>query len=380
MVLDYETLKLIWWLLIGVLLIGFAITDGFDMGVAMLLKIVGKTDTERRIMINSIAPHWDGNQVWFITAGGAIFAAWPMVYATAFSGFYFAMMLTLMALFLRPVGFDYRSKLENSRWRNAWDWGLSAGSLVPALVFGVAFGNLLQGVPFHFDEVLRVSYQGGFFGLLNPFGLLCGVLSIAMLAMQGVCWLQLKTQDGLLRRAAHAGSLLGFGVSTLFVLCGAYLLAFVQGYEVVSMGAGGDVLTPIMKTVTRTNPAWLNNFTAEPALWLIPGLGVLLPTFAAFMSGKGRGALAFAASSLALAAIILTAAVALFPFVMPSSLEPNHSLTLFDAVSSEMTLRLMFWVAVIFVPIVLSYTLWSYWKMFGRLNDDYIHANDHSLY
>ena len=155
---DYEMLRLIWWVLIGVLFIGFAVTDGFDMGVGALLPIIGKDDTERRIMINSIAPHWDGNQVWLITAGGALFAAWPMVYAVSFSGFYVAMMLVLFALYLRPVGFDYRSKIEDPRWRRSWDWALFIGGFVPPLIIGVAFGNLLQGVPFNFDEYFTWSW------------------------------------------------------------------------------------------------------------------------------------------------------------------------------------------------------------------------------
>src|SRR5690554_7451230 len=156
--MDYEALRFIWWVLIGVLLIGFVVTDGFDMGVASLLKVIGRDNEERRIMINTVAPHWDGNQVWLITAAGALFAAWPAVYAAAFSGFYWAMLLVLFALFFRPVGFDYRSKLTNTKWRKAWDMGLIAGGVVPSLIFGVAFGNLLLGVPFQHDEFLRPSY------------------------------------------------------------------------------------------------------------------------------------------------------------------------------------------------------------------------------
>jgi cytochrome d ubiquinol oxidase subunit II len=174
MTIDYYTLKLIWWLFVGVLLIGFALLGGFDLGVGTLLPFVGRTDTQRRVILNAIGPTWEGNQVWFITAGGALFAAWPMVYATAFSGFYWALLLVLFALFFRPVGFEYRSKVEDPRWRSAWDWGLFVGGSVPALVFGVAFGNLLQGVPFHFDVFLRSYYTGSFWGLLNPFALLAG--------------------------------------------------------------------------------------------------------------------------------------------------------------------------------------------------------------
>src|ERR1700726_281999 len=172
---DYAILRLLWWRFRGVLLIRFAIMDGFRSGVAMLLPYVARTDIERRVTINAIGPVWEGNQVWLILGGGAIFAAWPPVYATSFSGFYVAMFLVLATLILRPVGFEFRNKVADRRWRTFWDYALCAGGLVPSVVFGVAFGNLLQGVPFHIDSDLRVFYEGsGLFELLNPFGLLCG--------------------------------------------------------------------------------------------------------------------------------------------------------------------------------------------------------------
>ena len=177
---DYEALRLIWWVLVGVLLIGFAIADGFDLGVCALVPVIGKTDNERRVMINSIAPHWDGNQVWLITAGGALFAAWPTVYAVSFSGFYFAMILTLAGLWLRPIGLDYRSKIDSPKWKKNWDIAISISGFVPSLIFGVAFGNLLQGVPFTLSDFMMPTYHGSFFGLLNPFALLCGLISVAM--------------------------------------------------------------------------------------------------------------------------------------------------------------------------------------------------------
>src|SRR5579863_5185627 len=165
---SYEILRLIWWALLGVLLIGFAIMDGFDLGAAILLPFVGRTDAERRVAINTVGPVWEGNQVWLILGGGAIFAAWPPLYAVAFSGFYLAMFLVLCALILRPAGFKYRSKVSNPAWRRVWDWALFVGGLVPALIFGVAFGNVLRGVPFRFDDTLRMTYEGTLFGLLNP--------------------------------------------------------------------------------------------------------------------------------------------------------------------------------------------------------------------
>ncbi|WP_462153220.1 cytochrome d ubiquinol oxidase subunit II, partial [Pseudoalteromonas xiamenensis] len=221
--LDYETLKLIWWLLIGVLLIGFAVTDGFDLGVGMLLPILGKDDTTKRVMINTVGPHWEGNQVWLVTAGGALFAAWPQVYAVAFSGFYLAMILVLAALFFRPVGFDYRSKLDNPTWRKMWDNGLFIGSFVPALVFGVAFGNLLQGVPFLLDEYLRATYQGSFFALLNPFAILCGLVSVLMLVTQGATWLQMKTTDELKARSENVSVISAITTAIAFGFAGVWL-------------------------------------------------------------------------------------------------------------------------------------------------------------
>ena len=229
--MDYEMLKVIWWVLVGVLLIGFAITDGFDMGVGSLLNVISKDDSERRIMINSIAPHWDGNQVWFITAGGALFAAWPVVYATSFSGFYMAMILTLAALFFRPIGFDYRSKLEGTKWRKNWDWGIGFGSAVPPIIFGVAFGNLLQGVPFQFDEYLRVTYTGSFFALLNPFAILCGLVSLLMLVTQGGAWLLLKTEGNLFAKVRKATMVSGVLTAVLFALAGVWLAYGIDGYE-----------------------------------------------------------------------------------------------------------------------------------------------------
>lgn len=201
---DYESLKLVWWVLIGVLLMGFALTDGFDLGAAVLMPFVGRSDEERRVVINTIAPHWDGNQVWFIIAGGALFAAWPLVYATAFSGFYWAMLLVLFALFVRPIGFDYRSKLSNKRWRSSWDWALCLGAVVPSLVFGVAFGNLFAGLPFQFDADLRLAFQGDFWELLSPFSLLCGVVSLSMLCLHGATWLMMRTEQAMAQRARRA--------------------------------------------------------------------------------------------------------------------------------------------------------------------------------
>ena len=377
---DYEVLRFIWWVLIGVLLIGFAVTDGFDMGVGILMRIIGKTDTERRVMINSIAPHWDGNQVWLITAGGALFAAWPMVYAAAFSGFYVAMILVLSALFFRPVGFDYRSKLESSRWRNMWDWGIFIGSFVPAVVFGVAFGNLLQGVPFHMDEYMRLFYTGNFFQLLNPFGLLAGVVSLTMLVTQGATYLQMRTSGEIHLRARAAAQISTLVMAVFFLLGGIWLVKGIDGYVITSALDTMAESNPMRKEVAHQAGAWLINFNKYPQLWALPALGVVLPLFTVLFSRMSKDALAFVTSSLTIVCVILTAGVTMFPFVMPSSTVPNISLTMWDATSSLLTLEVMTVVAAIFVPIVLGYTSWSYYKMFGRLDKNFVENNKHSLY
>lgn len=377
--LDYEVLRFIWWILIGVLLIGFAITDGFDMGVLNLLPVVGKSNVERRVMINSIAPHWDGNQVWLLTAGGAIFAAWPTVYATSFSGFYLAMIVVLAALFFRPVGFEYRAKIDDQKWRNAWDWGLFVGGFVPSLIFGVAFGNLLQGVPFHFNNINQVTYTGSFFGLLNPFALLCGVVSLMMLTTQGATWLQMKTTGELRNRVRAIAQLTALVTLGAFLLAGVWLY-FKDGFVVTSALDHHAQSTLVNKTVVLESGAWFKNYFEMPVLFIIPALAVIGALGTVVSSKANNSGAAFFFSSIMQAGVILTAGVAMFPFVMPSISHPEMSLTMWDATASHSTLGIMFVAACIFVPLVLSYTIWTYIKMFGRLDAKFIEDNNASLY
>ena len=377
---DYEVLRFVWWLLIGVLLIGFAVTDGFDMGVGMLCRIIGRTDTERRIMINSIAPHWDGNQVWLITAGGALFAAWPTVYAAAFSGFYVAMILVLASLYFRPIGFDYRSKLGDSRWRGMWDWGIFIGSFVPPLVIGVAFGNLLQGVPFHMDEYLRLFYTGNFFMLLNPFALLAGIVSLTMILAQGAAYLQMRTTGELHQRTRRVTQIATLVMMVCFILAGIWVTYGIEGYVLKSVIDHHAASDPVGKDVVRETGAWMVNFRKSPVLWVFPVLGVVLPLLTALFSAKNKGAWAFICSSLTIACVIMTAGIAMFPFIMPSVTNPGMSLTMWDATSSLRTLTTMTFAAIIFVPLILAYTAWCYYKMYGRITKEDIERNSHSLY
>nr|UCQ30816.1 cytochrome d ubiquinol oxidase subunit II [Edwardsiella piscicida] len=376
---DYETLRFIWWLLIGVILVAFMVTDGFDMGVGCLLPLVARSDDERRVLINSVGAHWEGNQVWLILAGGALFAAWPRVYAAAFSGFYVAMILVLCALFFRPLAFDYRGKIADARWRTLWDIGLVIGSLVPPLVFGVAFGNLILGVPFAFTPQLRVEYFGTFWQLLSPFALLCGLLSLCMVIMQGGVWLQLKTDGVIRQRARSATNRSALLVVLCFLLAGYWLWVGIDGYVLLSQDANGPS-NPLLKAVAVLPGAWMSNFIHSPALLIFPLLGVLCPLLTLFASARGRAGWGFLLASLAQAGVVFTAGVTLFPFVMPSSINPVSSLTLWDSTSSQMTLSIMLVIVLIFLPIVLLYTLWSYYKMLGRINPETIRRHDHELY
>jgi len=380
MILDYETLKLVWWVLVGVLLIGFAVTDGFDMGAGALLPFLGKTDEERRVIINTVGPHWDGNQVWFITAGGAIFAAWPAVYAAAFSGFYIAMLLVLFALFFRPVGFDYRSKIADPRWRSTWDWGLFAGGAVPALLFGVAFGNLLLGVPFQFDEFLRPTFTGNFFDLLRPFALLSGVVSLSMLMMHGAVWLHMRAGSPVQERARKATVIAGIVMIAAFALAGIWLAMGVDGYRIITQPPLDALPNPLAKTVEHSTGEWLKNYSTYPWMMAAPALGLLGAALTVLLALKNRPGLGFVTSSLAMAGVILTAGFSMFPFIMPSITVPGSSLTLWDAPSSHLTLTVMFWAAMIFVPIILAYTTWTYRAMWGRVTVEHIRDNDHESY
>jgi cytochrome d ubiquinol oxidase subunit II len=379
-VFDYATLKLIWWAIVGLLLVGFAILDGFDLGVGVLLPYVGRSDDERRVALNAVGPTWEGNQVWFVTAGGATFAAWPLVYATAFSGFYIALIVTLFALFLRPVGFDYRSKVTDPRWRRAWDWGLFINGVVPSLVFGIAFGNLLLGVPFHFDGDQRVFYTGSFLDLLNPFGLAAGIVSLAMLTMHGGLYLQLRTEGAVQARAIRAARVAAIIFIAAFAIAGYRIATGIDGLEIVTMPPADSGFVPSAKTVERLPGGWLANYAKHPWMMAAPLTAFGATLLALIASARRRAGIAFVLSSFAVAGVVLTAGFALFPFIMPSSSDPASSLTVWDSVSSHRTLQVMFWAAVIFLPLIVVYTSWVYRVMRGKVTVQHVRDGSHSLY
>lgn len=360
---DYGTLREIWWLLLGILLIGFAVTDGYDLGLGAIYRFITRDDTERRMALEAIEPHWEGHQVWFVLGGGAVFAAWPALYAASFSGFYFAMLLVLLALILRPVGFNFRNKVTRPAWRNAWDWALTVAGAVPSLVFGVAFGNLFLGVPFHFTNNLLPIYDGAFLALFHPFALLAGVISLAMLVMHGAAFAAMKIEGVVGDRARAVAKVAAVVALAAFVAAGAWLTAL-PGHAVI-----GNLLTdgpsnPLGKQVAVETGAWLANQRAHPLLWITPALAALSMLAVAVSRNRVLG---FIASAIAVATIILTAGIALFPFLLPSSTDPGHGLTIWDASSSQTTLGIMLFATAVFLPLILAYSTWALRIMRGKV-------------
>ena len=372
--LDFATLKVIWWGLLGILLLGFALTDGYDLGVASLLPFVARRDEERRLVINSIGPMWEGHQVWFILGGGAIFAAWPLVYAVSFSGFYIAMFVVLAALILRPVGFKYRSKLDDRAWRSRWDWALFIGGFVPALIFGVAVGNAMLGVPFQLDPTMRMTYEGGLFtgfmALLRPFALVAGLLSVSMLVMHGAGWLVIKLEKGVVRdRAAAFGAWAALASLVLFAAGGVLLYLNVDGYRITSEVDMQALPNPLRKEVEIVPAGWLANYGRFPWMLIAPALGLAGP-LVAFFALRARSEMAMVGSAAGVTGVILSVGASMFPFILPSSLDPQSSLTVWDSSSSHFTLFFMLVMAAIFVPMILYYTAWVYKVLWGRVTTE----------
>lgn len=379
MPIDYVTLRIIWWVLLGALLIGFAVMDGFDLGIGMMLHRVARTDDERRVVLNAIGPIWEGNQIWLILGAGAIFAAWPEIYAVSFSGLYFAMLLVLLALILRPVGFKYRSKLSNPLWRSAWDLGIFIAGFVPTLVFGIALGNVLQGIPFYYDTSLQSYYTGTLFELFNPFAILCGLVSVSMLLMHGGNFLSLKTNGVIQERAKNIGRLGALLTILLFVI-GGFWVASLKGYVITGQVDSAGPSNPLHKTVIQQAGAWLDNYKTYPWMMAAPLAGMIGALCSIlFASGRHYKA-AWLMSAISVTGIITTCGVSMFPFILPSSSQPNMSLLVWDASSSQLTLFIMLLATAIFLPLIVCYTSWVYYVLRGKVTDEYVQSNKHRLY
>ncbi len=330
-------LNTIWFVLISVLFVGFFFLEGFDYGVGILLPVLGKTDRERRVIINTIGPVWDGNEVWMLTAGGAMFAAFPHVYATLFSGFYLALVVMLLCLILRGVCFEFRSLEEGSKWRSFWDWSIFGSSLVTALLWGVAMSNLIHGVPIDAE----MNYTGTFFTLLNPFSLVGGLAAVAVFTLHGAAFIALKTGGEMSERARAFAS--KFWLPTVI------LLALYVGLFVVAT----DVIERL-----GYNPG------------VIPTSAVVCVILVKYFLNKKRDGWAFIMTALSVVLATVTIFMSLFPRLMVSSLNPEWSLNIYNASSSPYTLKVMTIVAVSLVPFVLAYQAWSYWVFRKRLTVD----------
>jgi cytochrome d ubiquinol oxidase subunit II len=379
MMIDYEVLRVIWWLLMGVLLMGFAVFDGFDLGVSALLLWLGKTDAERRVMLNTVGPVWEGNQVWFILGGGVFFAAWPYLYAAVFSGLYLAILLVLLTFIMRPVGFKYRSKLENTGWRTLWDMTLAIAGTLAALTFGVAVGNVFLGLPFNLDSELRIFYTGSFWELFKPFPLWCGVLALAMFLMQGAAYLITKTEGALQSRARNALMLLAL-LAFVFFGGGWFWVQHLQGYVLSGVVDHNGFSNPLNKPVTLQVGAWLSNYEQHHEWYAVPAIGMITTLLTLAMARTRLEKLLFVLSSVSLIFIIGTAGLAFFPFILPSSTEPGSSLLVCDASASHRSLWLMLIATVIFMPIVLAYTAWVYRVLRGKVRVTDISPNDSRMY
>lgn len=377
---DYETLRVIWWAFLVFLVCGFTVMDGFDLGIGMLLPFLGKTDDERRVMLNTVGPTWEGNQTWLVTLGGISFGAWSLVYATVFSGLYTGMLVLLFGLFLRPVGFDYRSKLTDPRWRSSWDWALFFGGAVPSVVLSLAVGNVILGLPFQLDNELRSIYIGGFWDLFNPFSLLCVVVGVSLLYLHGAVFLHWRTEVELAERARRVIVWSGLVFALSFAATGFWLTYGQDGYLITSAIDTNSSANPLAKTVTKSTGLWLNNYGVYPALMLAPLMALLGVLLVIFCSIKRYVGTAFVVSCLVVISAIITAGGSMFPFILPSSIHPASSLTVWDASASRYTLQLLFFATVLLMPIVMAYTAWVYRVMRGKVTVEDIQNNQHILY
>lgn len=367
--LDYATLRVVWWLLLGLLMIGFALRGGIDLGVGALLLHVARSDLERRITLASIGPSWQANQVWLILGAGAVFAAWPAVYAASSSAFYWAVLALLLALILRPVGFECRNRLPGARLGRIFDGCLSAGGVAPALVFGMVFGNLFQGVPFKLDATLRLAHEGTALGLLNPFALLCGLVGLAMVVMHGGAYLQMKTEGAVAERARGAVRLSSCALIMLFGFGGLSLLVWIEGYVLIGSIDPNGPSNPLLKTVGRSLGAWHANYLENPWLFTVPGL-VVVGAMGGFVCATFRlRAAGLVCTGASLACVIATAGISMFPFIMPSSIDPGSSLTVWDASSSRLTLFVLLVAFAVLMPLVLAYTAWMIRILRGRVGE-----------
>jgi cytochrome d ubiquinol oxidase subunit II len=380
--IDYAVLKIVWWMLIGLVLMLYGTTAGYDLGITIILPFL-KKESHKRLVLNISGPTWDGNQTWIVFAGGGLFVVWPVAYALSFSGFYAAILMILWPFFLRPLGYDYRGKIDSSKWRRFWDWGLFVSSFLPVFIFGVAFGNLLQGVPFYFDpKTMQQYYTGNFATLMNPFGILCGLVSAAMIIMHGAAWIARRGRSELQAKARSIQFVFAWLTLVLFVIAGFWLMTRVAGYTLVSQPIE-PTEDPLNNVVTRGLGVWTAGYSGNPWKYY-PIVIAFIALISTLVFNRVRQFhLAFWSSVFSVAGIIGTAGATLFPFLIPSSTHLAQSLTVWNAASSQYALNTMFYVGAALLVIILIYKLFAFkaaWGKIDTIGEEDLEENRHSFY
>ncbi len=389
MIFDYVTLQVIWWVLVGAVLILYATTAGFDFGVTMLLPFMNRhrdfrqDDVERRVMLNTISATWDGNQTWLVFAGGALFVVWPVVYTTVFSGVYAGMLLVLFAFFLRPPGFDYRSKIHRDGWRKMWDWALFLSAFLPIFAFGLVIGNLFVGLPFHFSAFdMRSFYDGNFFDLLNPFGIVCGLTAVAMALTQGCVHLNRRTRGELQDTFRRLYRSFGMVFLLLMTIAGIMLAYHVKGFVLLHSPTNAPA-HPLNNIVSEHTGAWFNSMQVHTWKWIPVIVAYAATLIGMTFAKRGNGGFSFWLNSIGIAGTVAMFGATLFPFLVPSSIVPDQSITAWNATSAPFTLMGMFYIGVVLLLAIFAYKFWGYyavWRKNKTLGVEDIHADSHTYY
>ncbi|MCK5888901.1 MAG: cytochrome d ubiquinol oxidase subunit II [Methylococcales bacterium] len=373
MIFDYEMMRVIWWWLLGIPLVGFAIMGGADLGVGLLLYL-GKDNHEKEMIINTTKTTWQSSQLWLILTIITLFSAWPIAYSVAFSSLSFVLIIALCTLFLRPLGFLFQHKLSCEKWQNHWNRAIFLSALLPSFLFGLIIGNLLTGLPFQLDVDMRLVYHGDFFTIFSLFSVVSGLLSTFLFAMQGAAYLQLKTEGDIQRKAQKA--LFSSALLTLLVFAAAgYWAIFLEGYHILSLLDTNAPSTPLENLVKKGNGLWLDNYGHYAHLWMLPASTLVTAVLSFCYALLHRPKHAFFYSSLTTAAIILTIGCSMFPFLVPSNLFLKSSLTIWDASASLNSLTLMFWAAVFLLPLSLLYIRWIFNLLCRKKEDTIVHSN-----
>ncbi|MGH8111295.1 MAG: cytochrome d ubiquinol oxidase subunit II [Rhodanobacteraceae bacterium] len=376
----YAALKIVWWLVLGILFMAIGTMIGQDMGVGTSLRWLGRNDYERRAVLNMIGPHWDGNQVWFVLGGGALFAAFPTVYATLFSGLYIVMLILLWAMIVRPLGFEYRGKLQSENWRGWWDLALFISGFIPMLVFGTALGNAFLGFPFRFNDLMQSFYPTGFgfATLFNPFAvIICGLMAVALALYQGGAMVNLRGEGVIAERARRMLRVAAVAALVLFTVGGIWL-SQLTGYAPTGNVNPAMPANPLASMAQTGKGLWLANFFSHPALFIVPIIVYVALIAGIAACGPRHQRFTWWCGAVAWIATVGSVGAAMFPMLAPSNANVNQSLTIWNSSSSLLTLTWMLGFSVVFIPLIVIYTSWAFRVMGGKVSAEEIKQRDKS--